>query len=269
MNEIATTIREITQMHRLFKIHQKATITATLQIKGLCRSAVGGDKAEADVLYKSLHGNGGHHLTTVTRDAAISLLEMEAVGQKKCDLLQKCLETLAGGLPCYEWMKAIPGFGALNFAGEIAQVHGDNYLGPGDFSTVSKLWKMACAAVMPDGTRQRCVTDPAAALEHKYSPKRRAILSVLGDSLIRGNFIKHDDGTKEDGKYRKIYLARKEYEIEKAKKAGLTVRPQAKIPVKNREKFMSEGHVHNRAKRYMEKMLLKHLWCEWRKCFDG
>jgi hypothetical protein len=40
--------------------------------------------------------------------------------------------------------------------------------------------------------------------------------------------------------------------------------PAAKIPAKNKELYRSDGHVHNRAKRYMEKRLIRDLWRAWR-----
>jgi hypothetical protein len=58
-------------------------------------------------------------------------------------------------------------------------------------------------------------------------------------------------------------------ETEKAQLAGLIVAPAAKIPKNNAEQYMSLGHVANRARRYAEKRLLKHLWQAWRRGQEG
>lgn len=40
----------------------------------------------------------------------------------------------------------------------------------------------------------------------------------------------------------------------------------AKIPKSRTSEFMSEGHIHNHARRYAEKKLIIDLWIEWKKC---
>ena len=66
------------------------------------------------------------------------------------------------------------------------------------------------------------------------------------------------------GPYADLCRERKEYERTTAAAQGLTVCPAAKIPKKGAELFRSDGHVHNRAKRYMEKRLMRDLWRAWR-----
>ena len=79
----------------------------------------------------------------------------------------------------------------------------------------------------------------------------------IGESLVKQN--KTPEG--EPGKYRQIYLDRKEVEVEKAEQEGLKVVPSAEI--RGREGFRSKKHVHNRARRYMEKGFLWDLWKAW------
>ena len=73
------------------------------------------------------------------------------------------------------------------------------------------------------------------------------------DPLIKAQVSKVLDESGEDtgdrvgtGPYGKAYLDRKRYELE-------------------RDPGMSKMHAHNRATRYMEKRLLKHLWQAWRR----
>lgn len=98
----------------------------------------------------------------------------------------------------------------------------------------------------------------AEAIEHGYSPARRSVMWNIGDCIVKAG-----------GPLRELYDQRKAYEIETAKAQGLTVCPAAKIPKKNAEAYRSEGHIHNRAKRYVEKRLLKMLWQEWRRLARG
>lgn len=166
----------------------------------------------------------------------------------------KEMERLAKLLPVWEQFgEPIRGFGA----GSLAVIVGE----AGDlanYPTHSKLWKRMGLAVM-DGVRQGGLNKSSGKdlwIEHGYSPLRRSRMWNIGDTLMKGN---------RDGTYRTAYLQRKEYERAKAEAAGLTVVPAAKIPAKRKDEFMSEGHVHLRAQRYMEKRLLRDLWKAWRR----
>jgi hypothetical protein len=140
-------------------------------------------------------------------------------------------------LPCWPWVASIRGFGALGL-GQIVGCCGDlhNYANP------AKVWKRMGLAVLPDGGRQRQIAGISAeeALAIGYSPTRRSIVHIIGDSLMKGNG---------DGPYRTYYLSEK-------------ARQHAKLP---------DGtlmHAHLRALRHMEKRLLRDLWRAWREA-DG
>ena len=170
----------------------------------------------------------------------------------------KEMERLASSLPVWDQFgQAIRGFGA----GSLAVIVGE----AGDlsnYSTHSKLWKRMGLAVM-DGVRQGGLKKTSSKdlwVEHGYSPIRRSRMWNIGDTLMKGN---------KDGQYRTAYLARKEYERERALASGLTVAPAAKIPAKRKDEFMSDGHVHLRAQRYMEKRLLRNLWQAWLRAERG
>jgi hypothetical protein len=161
---------------------------------------------------------------------------------------------LAEQLPVWrDFGEEIRGFGAGSLAVIVAEA-GDL----SSYATHSKLWKRMGLAVM-DGVRQGGLTKSAgkdAWIAHGYSPMRRSRMWNIGDALVKGN---------KDGPYRTAYLARKAYERSRAEAAGLTIAPAAKIPAKRKHEFMSEGHVHLRAQRYMEKRLLRDLWKAWRR----
>ncbi len=164
----------------------------------------------------------------------------------------KQMEKLAKQLPVWTaWGEGVRAFGARSLAVIVGEA-GDL----SNYATHSKLWKRMGLAVM-DGVRQGGLKKTASAdawIAHGYNGKRRSQMFVIGDCLV-----------KQGERYREIYLARKEYERERATAAGLIVAPSAKIPKGKEVLYMSDGHVHKRAQRFMEKMLLKHLHQEWRK----
>lgn len=152
--------------------------------------------------------------------------------------LRKELEREAGALRVWSWAEEVRGFGALGLAQIMAETttgtgqHLSNYAGP------AKVWKRMGLAVLGDGTRQRAIagTDGDEAYAIGYNPRRRSIMYVIGDSLIKGNG---------DGVYRRAYAAYKEKQR--------ALHPE-----------LSDMVTHLRAQRYMEKLLLKHLWQAWR-----
>lgn len=160
------------------------------------------------------------------------------------------MDALGRSLPIWPWFsESVFKSSAVSLAVILAET-GDlsGYAGP------AKLWKRMGLAVM-NGTRQGGLRKTAAAeewIEHGYSARRRAIMFVIGDVLV-----------KQKGPYRDLYLQRKEIERAKAQAAGLIVAPSAKIPEKRKHEFMSDGHIHRRAQRYMEKRLLRDLWKAW------
>lgn len=163
----------------------------------------------------------------------------------------KEMERLARSLPAWpSFGEPIKGFGVRSLAVIVGEA-GDLSL----YANPAKLWKRMGLAVM-GGVRQGGLRKSASADEwitHGYNAKRRSLMFVVGDVLI-----------KNQNEYRDVYLARKDFERAKAQAAGLTVAPAAKIPAKRKAEFMSDGHIHRRAQRYMEKRLLKNLWQAWR-----
>jgi hypothetical protein len=169
--------------------------------------------------------------------------EIEAAAAKE-------MERLAQTLPVWqEFGAGVHGFGARSLAIIVAEA--------GDLSLYPKkghLWKRMGVALV-DGVRQGGLSKTAgkeAWIAHGYNRERRSRMWTVGDSLIKAH-----------GPYREVYLARKAYERERAEAAGLIVAPSAKIPTKRAAEFMSDGHVHRRAQRYMEKRLLRDLWQAW------
>jgi hypothetical protein len=141
--------------------------------------------------------------------------------------VEKEMISLAKQLRAASFVERTRGFGYLGLA-QIAAEAGDltNYANP------ARLWKRFGLAVI-DGRAQRRVKG-GGAIEQGFSPKRRAVMFVIGDALV-----------KQGGEYRALYLERKRIETEK--NPGLP-------------KILH----HRRAQRYMEKRLLRELWRDWR-----
>jgi len=161
---------------------------------------------------------------------------------------EKSLKKLAETLRVWRiFGKQIHGFGSLSLAAIIGEA-GDLSI----YSNPAKLWKRMGLALIGNERQRKCV-DKEKAEQHGYSPRRRSVMFVIGDNIVKGKSA-----------YRTVYDERKLREIEKAKEEGLTVAPAAKIPKGKHAAYRSEGHIHLRAKRYMEKRLLRDLWRAWR-----
>jgi hypothetical protein len=143
---------------------------------------------------------------------------------------EKALCSVAKGLPAYvlEWIEGVKGFGRLGLCIVLGET-GDlaNYSGP------AKVWKRMGMGLV-DGERQRKHSNKEKAEAAGYNPRRRSVMFVFGECLIKLN----------KDYYRDVYL------LEKAKQE--TAHPE-----------LSKMHRHRRAKRFMEKRLLRQLWRVW------
>lgn len=165
---------------------------------------------------------------------------------------KKAMEKLALSLPVWEWADGIRGFGPVSLAIIIAET-GDLF----HYSNPAKVWKRMGVGIVGD-VRQGGLPKTAKKedwVAHGYSRTRRSRMWNIGDALVKGN---------RDGRYRTLYLDRKEYEAAKAVAEGLIVAPSASIPKGKAVEYRSQGHIHRRAQRYMEKRLLRDLWNTWK-----
>lgn len=214
-----------------------------LQAQAICRRFVDGDKVESAKLWAKVKKDPGHELR-VWLNAFI--LAIEPLDSAKGEI-EKTLTKLVKAHPVWKWAETVQGFGAVSLAGVI----GECGRGPGEYRSVSALWKRMGMAVI-DGGRQRRVTGDAALL-HGYDAERRSHMWNIGGCLMKAQLrSEKDDGKKVAGTEYSlgdlgaVYLERKAY-------------LQARDPERNK------SHIHNDAKRYMEKRLLRQLWQEWRR----
>lgn len=257
-------IASIVETARMREDLLRAEVRLTLQIKALCRRAASARCEEcikkqgalcpphtrdSAALYKSMAKGEDHPLAAGAVLVALPLLQARALVSDRKSAVEKDLRQLARKLPVWTWVEQVRGLGDLGLALIVGEA-GDlsNYANP------AKLWKRMGLAVIGGQRQRRVAGDPALAIEHGYCPRRRSLMWNLGESMV-----------KTGDAYRQLYLERKEYECRAAIERGLTVLPAAKIPKADAARYISKGHVHNRARRYMEKRLLKDLWAAWRK----
>lgn len=245
----------IRERHRQRDDLLRAEGDLTRRIKAICRRSVGYGTflpaaeakprmAEAKALYEAIEKGEATTIAIV----AMPLISARETISENLRHIERDLVKAVKQLPVYEtFVVPINGFGAIGLA-QIVGEAGDL----GEYANPAKLWKRMGVGLVGD-ERQRKHTDKEKAAAHGYSPKRRSVMFVIGDSLL-----------KKQNAYKDLYDARKVYEIQKAEAAGLTVVPAAKIPKGKEALYRSQGHVHNRSKRYAEKRLLRDLWRAWR-----
>ena len=225
--DLANIIAEIREQWRRRQAWHRAEKSLTLQAKALCRRlAEGGDKGEADRIYRAALGKGSHPMGEVALLAMLPLDDARRGIERHRKAVEKRLSKLAEALPVAPWVKGTRGVGLASLAAIVGEA-GDlsNYANP------AKLWKRMGLAVMPDG-RQRRISG-VAALDHGYSPARRSVMWNVGACIVKAG-----------GPLKAVYDARKLYEAERVK---------------------TKMHAHNRAQRYVEKRFLRELWSVWRK----
>ena len=240
-------VGEITAIYRRYEDLRRARQRIELQAMATCRTVCGGDKVAGMKLYKS-----------PTPQVAVWLAPYEAAMQPLADAIkaqEKLLTKLGKQLPVAAWADTVPGL-SPRF---LAAIVGECGIGPGEYRTVSALWKRMGMAVI-NGGRQRRVTGDAA-LEHGYVARRRSLMWNIGDQVAVRQGVRNPKG--EDGKptgavpinpWGALYLERKAYELAREIEPGKPITPM---------------HAHNRAKRYVEKRLLRSLWQEWRRATIG
>lgn len=180
-------------------------------------------------------------LVEVTKPRYFTALNQLKKLEREClaDLLEP-----TKSLPVVAWQEAQHGFGIASLAAIIG--HAGNLA---DYANPAKLWKRFSLHVVDGSAARRIKSDDS----QEFVPRRRAEMHVIGDTLLRAG-----------GEYASLYRERKQFEIEKAELLGLEVCPAARIPKNNAALFISDGLIHKRSLRYIEKRLLRDLWRAWR-----
>jgi hypothetical protein len=212
----------------------------TLHVKAICRRLTKGDAQEADHLYRALSGPAAHPLRRVGIGVTKVLVDTRDFLKIQRLQLDAELERDVRSLAIWPRVAATPGLGALGWASLIGEA--------GDlarYETVNKLWKRLGLAVI-NGSCQR-LAKGASAEQQGYSPRRRSTVWHIGRNILRVQSARAGSARRAAGRpagpFRLGYDARKAYELARG---------------------TSKGHAHNRAKRYMEKKLIRNIWRAWR-----
>jgi hypothetical protein len=224
--------------YRMRDEYQRAELRLNAQLKALQRRlGQVGFVTQTTYAEASLEGVGHRSPVTQAFSADPSLDALTAHLAEHRDALgherkrwEKNIQALAKSLPVWPWVEATRGFGPLSFGQVIAET-GDLSL----YANPAKVWKRMGLAVI-EGRAQRRVTDKALAEAMGFNPRRRRLMYIVADNLVKLN---------KDG-YRSLYDERKLHEV--------TQHPE-----------LSRMHIHRRAGRYMAKRLLRDLWVEWRR----
>lgn len=154
------------------------------------------------------------------------------------DQAEKEMRRLAKTLPAYPWVQSVRGFGDLGFAIVCAET-GDLTT----YATKERVWKRLGLAVM-DGIRQQRRSNAEEAAAHGYSPKRRAEVWTVADSMFRAQWrgARDDAPAHALGPYGEVY-ARRKTQTSASESRGWTPK-----------------HIDNDARRIMTKRLIEDLW---------
>lgn len=220
----------------------------------------------ATKLIKAIAAGEDHPAATLVHATSAAAAPWEAIERDT----EKALVKLARKLPAHAWAKDVRGFGDLSFARIIAET--------GDltgYDNPAKVWKRLGLAVF-DGKAQRRTRDAEKAVEQGYSPRRRSVVFVAFDPVIRAQSVSKSSGGHDRhaapaeavageavgagqreieahfsaaGPYRQIY---------DRKKADYLARVEAS------EEGWTKLRADRAAKRYASKRLLRDLWVAWR-----
>lgn len=235
------TIASLRELHRQRQDFHRAEKSLTLQAKAICRRLCAGDKDEANKLYAAMEKGADDAQAEMARMLTEPFIQARSILEGNRKRTEKAMEKSAKTLPVAQWVDGIKGFGIASLAAVIGEA-GDL----SNYPTHSHLWKRLGLAVI-DGGRQRLMPG-ADAIIHGYSPGRRSVVWNVGQCVFKAQSQRVDKETGEvkieAGEYRKLYDARKEYELPRVEG--------------------KKAHAHNRAMRYMEKKLMRDLWKAWR-----
>lgn len=256
-------IADIRYRWRLRQRWHRAEKSLVLQGKALCRSLVeGGDKKLASEMFDAARKRFKTGLMDTSPGAMCLAPFLCALPQFESQRvkIEKEATKLVKQLPICRWIESVPGIAPNGFVGIVGEA-GD----VSAYKSVASVWKRMGVAVIGN-ERQRRKSDVDEALEHGFSPSRRAVLWNVGNGLIGGMWhgprplVGEDiDANEAWSPYQKLFLHRCRYLVERDPKEARE--PVTKAGV-TKESY--SAHVAAGAKRYVEKRFLRDLYSNWR-----
>ena len=199
---------------------------------------------------------------------------------------EKGMRNAVKSLPVYDFAQSVRGIGDLGLGIIIAE-SGDLSRNIEGFPSVAKVWKRLGLAVI-EGERQQRKTDKDLAIKHGYSPKRRAEIWVLSDSMFRSQWVSEMSAYRADimaHPKARAYVEKnginlaamaKEKDIDgikaiadrfKIKSEARPAGPYGEVYANRRAATVDRGwtpkHSHSDAVRVMMKAFLRDLWRVW------
>lgn len=252
---------QLRELHRRRQDFHRAEKSLTLQMRGICRRVVGGDKDEADTLYSAMMDAKKQHDMAAHAIAMCGpFISARDVVEAARMSIEKQMKKVVKKSLIWPWVRdEVPGLGDLGLAGIL----GECSVPPGEYRSPAALRKRFGLAVI-DGQRQRRVSGDAA-VDHGYSPSRRSLMWNVGNGLVGGMghgvrlFPDQDPDDPASGltHWQRIYYKRLRFEARG--------NPEFQRPLAKTGKESFSKHAHYRAKRYLEQKFLKALWQQWRK----
>lgn len=271
-DDVTETIMDLQNLFRLRQNMIQAMTKLTLQAQATVRLPTTTDEDFADDDAKAAARKRTEKLySTIIKDPAHPLygniepflFAMQPLEQRRA-AYEKEMARLVKQLPIYGWAKSVKGLGDVSLA-NIVGACGDI----GTYKSVSALWKRMGLAVF-NGNRQGNPGKDASAqdwIDHGYNRRRRSVMWNVGNSLILGMgkfrpvYGEDVHANEEYTYYQRVFAERARYEAQRLPKSkDVTIGLNEKT---GKESY--SAHAANRAKRYAEKRLLKHLFIEWRK----
>lgn len=254
----ASRIDNIVYLWRMRQRWHRAEKALILQGKALCRSLAKGDKAEGSKMFDdALTGKPASDDIAFALAPFFSSIEQFSAPRAA---YEKKLAKLVRDLPAYEFVKNTYGVGDLGFAGIVGEC-GDI----GSYKSVSAVWKRLGLAVI-SGERQRKKAGDEALL-HGYNPSRRSVMWNVGNGLIGGMGHGKRPAPGEDVSlreewttYQKLFVERCRYECERDPENF----PMNVVEKDGEPRESYTKHTQARAKRYVEKRFIRHLFAAWR-----
>jgi hypothetical protein len=227
---VGSLVMEVRRYEDLRRAHGRLT----RQVKGMCRYACDGDTKAGQALCAEALGEPKSELAINVLGMMLPYLEAMKPLEAALTITEKTIISLTKQLPIWKaWGANIKGLSA-RFLGLII---GEAHYPPGEFKSPAALWKRMGLAVI-DGGRQTMAAGERGVMMG-YCPRRRCLMWNVGNSLLKGG-IAHGVAR---SIYGQLYMDRKAYEL---------TRTDINLCA------------HNRAKRYVEKRLLRDLWRAWR-----
>ena len=252
-------VAEIVQLHRMRRRWIKARNALILQGKAFGRAVCGGDKIAGSAAFDRVVRGAPTEADAVLADALLPFVAAIAHFDASLGPIERRLERLAKRLPVAPFVEATRGLGY----GSVAAIVGE----AGDLSaypSVAGVWKRMGLAVIDGDGRQRRVADAERALIHGYNPERRSVVWNAGNGVIGGMGLGKRPLSGEDieartdwTEYERLFVARLRHEAARD--------PAMRLPDTKEGKESYTRFAAARAKRYVEKRLLRDMTLAWRR----